>query len=250
MSYLMFDFEHGHQSIGSKDKVKELFGLPLLTPQTWSEFQNTIAQIYTSTVVEEDIKLGDLVIKEKRSTIVPKNGLMLDGMILDTFSELQKKFQRTLLDKKGKMMLSQWGILKNKIDTCLEFITRIPGTVICTCHSKSSTGDDGVTTITPLIDGSSKEDISKWFDFVFYTKVVADKSTNKRQYLWVTANSERYFHAKDRTGILPEEIPQDYQIVISAAKEANFSGCKILIIGAPGSGKTKSLETLGGENND
>ena len=40
MKYLMFDFEHGSQSIGSKDHVEKTLGLPLLTPTTWDQFQD------------------------------------------------------------------------------------------------------------------------------------------------------------------------------------------------------------------
>ena len=101
--------------------------------------------------------------------------------------------------------------------------------------------DDG-NKVIPYIDGSSKDDISKWFDFVFYTKTVVDN--DDRHYRWITARSEKYDHAKDRTGLLGPEIDQDYKVVINAAKEKGFDGAKILIIGSPGSGKTYSLQTL------
>ena len=39
MKYLMFDFEHGSQSIGSKDHIEKTLGYPLLTPSTWDQFQ-------------------------------------------------------------------------------------------------------------------------------------------------------------------------------------------------------------------
>ena len=101
--------------------------------------------------------------------------------------------------------------------------------------------DDG-NKVIPYIDGSSKDDISKWFDFVFYTKTII--SGGSRKYLWVTARDEKYDHAKDRTGLLEPEMDQDYGKVVAAAKEKGFSGAKILIIGSPGSGKTYSLQTL------
>ena len=157
---------------------------------------------------------------------------------------------RTLTDKQGRMKLNEWGRLKNKLDTCLEFITRLPGIVICTCHSKTNTLDDGTTKMIPYIDGSTKEDMSKWFDFVFYTKTTVDQSTLKRNYLWVTKRTEQYDHAKDRTDLLPEEMEQDFQLVINAAVKKNFDGVKVLIVGSPGSGKTRSLLTLNKENNN
>ena len=68
--------------------------------------------------------------------------------------------------------------------------------------------DDGGSKIVPYVDGSTKEDISKWFDFVFYTKTIT-KDDGTREYKWITANSEMYNHAKDRTQLLPEEMDQD-----------------------------------------
>ena len=248
MKYLMFDFEHGSQSIGSKDHVEKTLGLPLLTPTTWDQFQDVIAGLYKQETVDKEVSIGNLKVKQSENKVVPRNGTIIDGIILDTFSELSKKFMRTLTDKHGRMKLNEWGRLKNKLDTCLEFITRLPGVVVCTCHSKTSTLDDGTTKFTPYIDGSTKEDISKWFDFVFYTKTTVDANTRKRSYLWVTSRSEQYDHAKDRTGLLDEEIPQDFQLVINAAVKRNFDGVKILVIGAPGSGKTRSLLTLNKEN--
>jgi len=109
--------------------------------------------------------------------------------------------------------------------------------------------DDGTSKILPYIDGGTKEDISKWFDFVFYARTVLDP-TGKRQYIWITKRSEMFDNAKDRTDVLPAEMPQDYSKVIEAAKHKGFDNVRVLIIGSPGSGKTYSLQTLvkGGSN--
>ena len=142
----------------------------------------------------------------------------------------------------GKMKLQGWGQLKNKLDTALEFISRVPGVVICNCHSKVQSMDEG-NKVIPYIDGSTKEDISKWFDFVLYTKTIK-KSSGEREWVWITKRCETYDHAKDRTNLLPAQIPQDYQLILDAANKKGFDGCKILVVGAPGSGKTMSLQTL------
>ena len=74
MSFLMFDFEHGHQSLGSKDKVKEMLGMPVLMPSSWNEFQNTISKIYTSQQVKKEVQLSEgLTIEEECTEIVPRN---------------------------------------------------------------------------------------------------------------------------------------------------------------------------------
>ena len=245
MKTLMFDLEHGSQTLGSKEYIHKRFGFPVLQPGSWDQFQDTIGKLYKQKSVTEKIKVGSLEIDENRTIVLPRNGTAIDALVLDTFSELSKKYMRQLSDKDGKMKLQGWGQLKNKLDGCLDFISKIPGVVICNCHSKVQTMDDG-NKIIPYIDGSSKDDISKWFDFVFYTKTVIHSvnAGKDRSYLWVTGRSEKYDHAKDRTGLLDTEIEQDYTKVIAAAKKKGFDGAKILVIGSPGSGKTYSLQTL------
>ena len=244
MNILLFDLEDGHKTIGGKDEVQKLFGLPVLSPGTYAEFQSTIVQLYTTENVEEVVDIGGLQVKQSKSNVVTKSKVPIDAIIIDTFSELSKKYQRSLVDKKtGTMKMQDWGKLKNKLDMLLEFVTRIPGIVICNVHGKVSTMDDGTTRILPYIDGSTKEDISKWFDFVLYTKTVKNGS-RKLDYTWHTNHSDMYDHAKDRTQLLEETIPQDYNEIIKAAQAKGFQNVKILVIGSPGTGKTMSLKTL------
>ena len=244
MKTLYFDVEHGSQTLGSKETIQKNFGLPMLTPSTWDEFQSIIGKIYKTEKVKEKIDMGSgLSIDQITSKIAPRGDFKADTVVVDTFSELSKKFMRTLTDKSGKMKLQEWGRLKNKLDTCLEFITRLPANVVLTCHSRTQTMDTGENRLLPYIDGSTKEDISKWFDFVFYTKTVLDKD-GKRKYVWVTGRTEMYDHAKDRTQLLQDEMEQDFTVVLKAARKRGFKGSRILIIGSPGSGKTYSLKTL------
>jgi hypothetical protein len=231
-----------------------MFGYSVLTPGSWDSFQHVLGQLYNKkkTVVEK--KVGSLVVKEEQELVVPRTHnaitkepikpVPVDALIIDTFSELSKKYMRSLIKQEtGKMMLQDWGKLKYRLDGCLDFVTRIPGIVICNVHSKFQTMDDGQNKILPYIDGSTKEDIAKWFDFVLYTKTITNP-TNIPEYVWVTGRTEKYDHAKDRTGVLDQQIPQDFSIVMNAAKESGFNGCKILVIGSPGSGKTFALRTL------
>jgi len=241
MNVLYLDLEHGSQTLGSEKVIEDMFSFPVLSPSTWKQFQSLIGQLYTTKNTVKTKMVGTLEIKEESSTVVPKNGTKIDAFVVDTFSELSKKYVRELSGDDGKLKLQGWGQLKNKLDGALEFISRIPGTVVLNCHAKVQTMDDG-NKVIPFIDGSTKEDISKWFDFVFYTKNV--KNGAGTEYKWVTRRDEKYDHAKDRTNLLDDIIPQDYQLVINAAKERGFNGCKILIVGSPGSGKTWSLKTL------
>ena len=240
---LMFDTEHGSNTLGGETEIQEMFNCPVLKPAQFDDFRNIITSMYTTQRMEIEKKVSDdLVIKEVQEQTILKNGVKIDTLVIDSFSELAKKYQRSLVDKTGVMRLNSWGKLKNTLDTLLEFITKIPGVLIVTCHSKVEMLEDGRTRIKPYIDGSTKEDISKWFDFVLYT--YTKKNGNSQDYMWRTKHSEIYEHAKDRTDLLPSDMKQDFQLVIGAAKEKGFSNVRILIVGSPGTGKTKSLSTL------
>ncbi len=240
---LMFDTEHGSNTLGGEDEIQEMFNCPVLKPAQFKDFRDIITAMYTIKRIEVDKKIADeLIIKEVQEHTVLKNGVMVDALIIDSFSELAKKYQRSLVDKSGIMKLNAWGKLKNTLDTLLEFITKVPGILIVTCHSKTETLEDGRTKIKPYIDGSTKEDISKWFDFILYT--YTKKNGNLEDYMWRTKHSSIYEHAKDRTDLLPADMEQDFQPVIAAAKEKEFPNVRIMVVGSPGTGKTRSLATL------
>jgi hypothetical protein len=239
----MFDLERGSQTLGGPESIQKLFGYPVLSPTTFDQFKKIISDLYTVKKAVHKTKIGNIDIDQETLETVPKNNTQIDALILDTFSELSKKYQRSLVDKTGKMKMQDWGKLKNTLDMLLEFITRIPGVLVMNVHSKLKDIDNGTTKVLPYIDGSTKEDISKWFDFVFYTRTV-EAPNGKTAYIWQTKHTEMYDHAKDRTNLLPAEIPQDFQLVLKAVKKKKFTSTKILIIGSPGSGKTWSLKTL------
>ena len=244
MNILLFDLENGSKTLGGHEDIKKMFNLPVLTPSSFIQTTDVFHQIYQTKTNSVQKNVGPLTINEEHFVTTAKDeSFKVDAVVIDTFSELSKKLQRTLADKDGKMQINQWGVLKNKLDSTLAWITSFPGIVICNCHSKIMTLDDGTNKILPYIDGSSKEDVSKWFDFVLYTKTInLPDGTNK--YVWHTNHTSTYDHAKDRTQSLNTEIPQDYQILIDAAKKKGWDGIKVLIIGSPGTGKTLSLKTL------
>jgi len=218
-----------------------LFGCPPLKPDTWDSFGKTLVQLYVDKVFQVEKKIAGIPVMETQQKKVLRDGVEIDGIIIDTFSELSKKFQRKLVGNKSAMQMQDWGRLKMGLDDLLEKLMRIPGVVVLTCHTKIQNMDEGNEEI-PYIDGSTKDDISKWFDFVLYT--FTRKVKGKEIYMWRTRHTSRYANAKDRTNLLDDEIPQDFQLVLNAAREKGFDNCRILILGKAGTGKTQSLSTL------
>ena len=97
---LMFDTEHGSHTLGGETEIQEMFNCPVLKPAQFADFRNIITSIYTIQRIEVDKKISDdLVIKEVQEQTILKNGVTVDALIIDSFSELAKKFQRSLVDK-------------------------------------------------------------------------------------------------------------------------------------------------------
>ena len=245
MNILLFDLENGSKTLGSHESIQKSFGLPVLSPGSFEDFGVVFGQLYKETGTDHPVKVGNLEIQEHRKVQSLQDPTYpIDAIVIDTFSELSKKYQRNLTrDDGGTMKISSWGKLKNKLDGLLEYLTALPGILVCNCHSKIQTMDTGGNKVLPYIDGSTKEDVSKWFDFVLYAATV-NHPNGTNTYVWRTNHTSLHDHAKDRTQLLDNEIPQDYQVVINAANERGYDGAKILVIGSPGTGKTYSLRTL------
>ena len=88
---IYFDLEHGSQTLGSKKDLERLFGYPELEPSTFGEFQAIIKQLYTKKKVEETVKIGDIEVKQSLKKVVPRSKNQIDGIVIDTVSELSKK---------------------------------------------------------------------------------------------------------------------------------------------------------------
>ena len=244
MKTLYVDLENGYKSLGSREAIKQMFGYSPLEFNTFSDFSSFIAQLWTRQRVQSVVDIDGVQVKQTAIKVVPKDGHKVECMVIDTASEMAKKYARELKGSQDALKLQQWGKLKDKLDSFFAFTNSIPCSLIVNCHSKAEQdNENGVLRMMPYIEGSTKVDVGKWFDFVLYTKVHKAKD-GTRQYVWVTARDEHYCHAKDRTQELPAEIPQDYSIIFDAVNKKGWDTAKVLVIGEPGSGKTLSLRTL------
>ena len=113
MNILLFDLEHGSQTLGGREEVQETFGLPVLSPGTFEDFGAVFGQLYEETGEDHTVMLGKREIKEFRKVKkLVDESLPIDVLIIDTFSELSKKYQRKLTrDDGGTMKIASWGKL-------------------------------------------------------------------------------------------------------------------------------------------
>ena len=244
MKVLYVDFEQGYKSLGSPEDIKNDFGYPMLQFDNYSNFKKLLGNLFERKKVQEEVQIGAVKVPQESTKWVKKQGVELDCIILDTGTELVKKYQRELQGTKDKLTIQQWGQIKNQLDILMNVVNQLPCSVIVNTHAKPIKDDElGLQKMYPAIEGSTKEDVSKWFDFVLYTKVDKDK-TGKRNYIWVTGRDERYCHAKDRSQSLQPEMLQNYSDIFGVVKEKGWGNAKVLCIGDPGSGKTLSLKTI------
>ena len=243
MKTLYVDLENGYKTLGSKESIQKMFGYQPLSFQDFSSFREFIRQLWAVQNVETEVDVDGVKIKQKIRKVIAKEGTSVECLVIDTGSEMAKQYARELKGPADALKLQQWGKLKNTLDAFFSFTNTIPASLIVNCHSKyEEDRENGVMRVMPYIEGSTKVDVVKWFDFVLYTKV--NKKKDGREYVWVTGRDEHYCHAKDRSNLLDSEIPQDYSIIFDAVKKSGWDSAKILIIGEPGSGKTMSLNTL------
>jgi len=244
MKTLYLDFENGYKSLGSKEEVAEIFGLPMIQYDSYKDFKALLGKIYTRTNVETEIDVGGIPISQKIIKWVPNEKVTIDAIVIDTMTEMVKQYQRDLAGDKKRLQLQQWGEMKTELDVLMSVVNSIPTSLICNVHGKLKEDNElNVLKVMPNIEGSTKEDLGKWFDFVLYTQVNKDDKGN-RKYQWVTARDEKYCHAKDRSQELQPVMDQDYSIIFNIVKKKGWDGAKILVIGDPGSGKTMSLKTI------
>tara|TARA_R100001594_G_scaffold148315_1_gene203193 strand:- start:1278 stop:2030 length:753 start_codon:yes stop_codon:yes gene_type:complete len=244
MKTLYLDFENGYKSLGSKEEVAEIFGLPMIQYDSYKDFKALLGKIYTRTNVETEIDVGGIPISQKIIKWVPNEKVTIDAIVIDTMTEMVKQYQRDLAGDKKRLQLQQWGEMKTELDVLMSVVNSIPTSLICNVHGKLKEDNElNVLKVMPNIEGSTKEDLGKWFDFVLYTQVNKDDKGN-RKYQWVTARDEKYCHAKDRSQELQPVMDQDYSVIFNIVKKKGWDGAKILVIGDPGSGKTMSLKTI------
>ena len=57
---LMFDTEHGSQTLGGEAEIQEMFNCPVLKPAQFDDFRNIITAMYTTQRMEVEKKISTM----------------------------------------------------------------------------------------------------------------------------------------------------------------------------------------------
>lgn len=180
----------------------------------------------------------------------------LEGVIIDSVStmasqELDNIKVRKYGDINAKLLQDDWGVFKSTMMRMWKTLKDTDVTVICTCHVKRAKDDQSRVVEEPDIAGSSATEMLRFFDGVIYTRITRGKN-GERHYKWqLQPDERRYAKIRSKPGYdFPAMIDQDFEHLFKIFADMGVGTPKILIIGESGTGKTRSLATIGRYNPD
>lgn len=245
MKFLIFDVDKSLAAIGGDAGAETLSGVPPVPINGGAlEIMAHLRELFEEGFVKVKHPLFDVEHTRKMVALKSKaKDLKLDGIVIDSISHLFRQDMRILeaMNKGGSLEMQDWGKLERYYNGLVSFLVKLPVWVIVTSHATYDKDQNlGTLYFAPNVKGSTKDSLAEYFDCVFFTKASKD---GKKIYTWQTFADASKF-GKDRLGVLPPIIQQDFIPVLSAYHEAKIEHPKILIIGESGTGKTKSLASI------
>lgn len=241
---LVFDTDKSLASIGGPDRQESAFGIP---PVDITGGLPAMFRALNMLFDKQRVQTSHPLIGHHGSKIqVTKSekGKSLDGIAVDTLSTLGDQ-ERNRIARNSTLTRQQWGEYGTGVRRLLKFIKHIPIPVIVTTHITLSKDDfTGFQHQVPLIKGSTKDDMGKYFDVVLYAETKQIDGESEYRFLTSHNNTQP---AKDRLNCFPDNqyIPQNLAPIVTKYKDYEMPA-KILICGKNGTGKTSSLATLTG----
>jgi hypothetical protein len=238
----------GITSIGNPQEVQSMFGFPPFTGAKYSVAMKNLATIGTLKQVSETINMNGVSVNQESEIFQIKPPFdVADCICLDTASGLYQGHKQELLGKALAGNQSTWEKLANGAVKFYQHLAAADIPVIVTVHEKAShKADDDVIDVN--IQGDFRNQIYGYFDLVIYTKIYKLQG-GKTAWKWqiipsvdrqVRAPQSVLDYAFNKTGGTGE-IEQDFGLLLSLV---NFHNPKILVIGAPGTGKTFAFKSI------
>lgn len=244
---LIYDFDKGLSSIGSDERIKEVFGY---LPRRFIRCQSAIdlfEKTHKPSVIRVEDALGTT--EQESYTIDPKLGI--DFEVLDSITAWQAQKKREVKGKASKITLNQWGDIGEAVEDLVFRLTRTDTNIIVTGHTKTEKDDNaGILRFIPALSGRMKDEIARHFDIVAYTRAIKEEKKGTTSYFWQLTADESHA-AKCRLETVSDYImksngliAQDYGLLWSLVKKGGYKAVKMLVLGEAGTGKTFSLRTL------
>ena len=74
MKTLYVDLENGYKTLGSRDKIKQMFGYQPLSFNDFSGFRQLIKQVWSVQMVETTVDIDGVKIKQNQRKVIAKDG--------------------------------------------------------------------------------------------------------------------------------------------------------------------------------
>lgn len=196
----VFDLDDGIQIYRGKDFDYNTYGI---SPKSWIEFEKDVTAVIKST---QDGKYKSIIVD---STTV------LSNIAMERALQIDPKRSNT----NGPLWNVHYSMVKNLVEGQLRRILNLSNianvVVIGHLHIIQDAETGGVVAIEPLLPGSLSENFPGNFSEVYCA--LARKKEGKTEYYLRTA-PKGYYKARSRVsgteGLLPEEIPNDYNKII------------------------------------
>lgn len=266
MSFLLFNYDQSHSSIGGDAGVIEHLGLPPLTMTGGVDtFKERLQRVFRpmQVAIEHPIigKTGDTetrIVPNEKGQAAGMQGICVDTITRLAEYELQAvhEMQNDEREAEGEEPLqtltrSWWGQYGDRMTRLFRMVSKVNATVVCTAHEGINTDDVGRRFHGINMKGSASDKVPEYFDVVGYLRVEGS-GTDARRFIQLS-DSTAYPQAKDRKNILPSEITfvEDEALhkstlatIVKSYRENGTEHPKILLIGQSGTGKTLLLRTL------
>nr|QGH72374.1 MAG: AAA domain protein [Podoviridae sp. ctka020] len=136
-----------------------------------------------------------------------------ETVVIDSISEINEIIKLGIEKRLGRpMQLQDWGELANTIASIFRKFRDLPMNVILIAQESYIHDDQRIKKIVPELNGKSATAIARFMDIVGYLQVEPD---GKR---WIQTSSDRHLLTKDRTGLIGDDCPLDFQVWIERMK--------------------------------
>lgn len=251
MSFLIFDADKSLSAIGGYAAAAKLAGLP---PVPINSGFSQLNKVMKKLAIKGEREITHPIFGKSLEPYCEMTSLAkannLQGIAVDTFSvAAQQEIQLITAPQSAEaeprqMELKDWGVLGQRGTLYLMLNSLLPIWSVTLSHmSYEKDGATGTMFWEPNIPGKqTKDNMPKFFDVILVCTTAHSKNKDS-VYRWLT-RPDNQSPAKDRLGVLPAEMPQDFKIVFDAYANAGVPNPKILVLGKSGSGKTFSLKTI------